>query len=145
MQYLMGSCFLCLVWDMCQIFSIWHISHIQCGCLMLIVQGKSKLLSNDILQLTNNIMPIKSSYSQDCSYIKERLNAYKVDFHPSRGPKVMSLEGFSPVKLGFFFFFFGGKSDSFLIFYFIYIYIYIFFFFVPVPTHVHVCIESQVR
>ena len=27
-----GSCFLCLVWDMCQIFSIWHISHIYYGC-----------------------------------------------------------------------------------------------------------------
>ena len=27
-----GSCFLCLAWDMCQIFSIWHISHIYCEC-----------------------------------------------------------------------------------------------------------------
>ena len=32
LQNLMASCFLCLVWDMCQIFSIWHISHIYCGC-----------------------------------------------------------------------------------------------------------------
>ena len=31
-QHLLGSYFLCLVWDMCQIFSIWHISHIYCGC-----------------------------------------------------------------------------------------------------------------
>ena len=32
MQYLMRSCFLCLVWDMCQIFSICHISRIYWGC-----------------------------------------------------------------------------------------------------------------
>ena len=32
MQHLLGRYFLCLVWDMCQIFSIWHISHIYCGC-----------------------------------------------------------------------------------------------------------------
>ena len=62
---------------------------------MLVVQGKSELLSNDILQLTNNIMPIKSK--------KDLMPIRWISFHPSRGPKVMSPEDFSPVKLVFFF------------------------------------------
>ena len=49
MQHLLGSYFLCLVWDIYQIFSVWHISHIYCGCSRTSIFSPSLTLINSKL------------------------------------------------------------------------------------------------
>ena len=66
--HLLNGLKLGLVWDMCQIFSIWHISHIYCGC-----SNKSYILLVAMalkIELDQPIQPVQLEIEYQSGLIK---------------------------------------------------------------------------